>query len=127
MSVIIKIAIVGHICSVICFDVVSIRGFPLPQSLQAARPRFLGEGSLSFEMSVIIQIIIVGHLCPSHLLFYIGQIIGLPSPSEEARLIFCSEASLSFKLLVISHSIIEFSFSRVHSGTFLKKKLHSFP
>ena len=121
MSLVIQIAIVGHLCTIIYFDVVSIRGFPLPQSLQAARPRFLGESSLSFEMSVIIQIIIVGHLCTCHLLFYIGQIIGLPSPSEEARPIFCGEASLSFKLLVVSHSIIEFSFSRVHSGTFFKK------
>ena len=33
-------------------------GFPLPQNLQAARPRFWGDGSLSFEMSVIIHIII---------------------------------------------------------------------
>ena len=39
----------------------------LPQSLQAARPRFWGDGSLSFEMSVIIQIIIVGHLLYGHL------------------------------------------------------------
>ena len=56
-------------------------GFPFPQSLQVARPRFWGDGNLSFEMSVIIQIIIVGHpfavTC-----FEIGQIMGLPSPSE---------------------------------------------
>ena len=46
-----------------------------------ARPSFLGDGSLSFEMSVIIQIIIVGHLCIV-ICFEIGQIMGLPSPSE---------------------------------------------
>ena len=33
------------------------------QSLQAARPRFWGEDSLSFEMSVKIQIIFVGDFC----------------------------------------------------------------
>ena len=35
----------------------------VPQSLQAARPRFWGDGSLSFKMSVIIQIIIVAYFC----------------------------------------------------------------
>ena len=48
-------------------------GYPLPQSLQAARPRFWGDGSLSFEMSVIIQIIIIGLLC-TVICFEIGQI-----------------------------------------------------
>ena len=56
-------------------------GYPLPQTLQVARPRFLGDGSLSFEMSVIVEIIIVGHLC-TVTCFEIGQIMGLPSPSE---------------------------------------------
>ena len=35
------------------FEIGQIMGYPLPQSLQAACPRFSGEPSLSFKMSVI--------------------------------------------------------------------------
>ena len=77
----IQIIIVGHLCTVICFEIGQIN-YGATLSLRAYRRRAQdGDGSLSFEMSAIIQIIIVGHLC-TVICFEIGQIMGLPSPSE---------------------------------------------
>ena len=58
-------------------------------------------------MSVIIQIIIVGHLCIV-ICFEIGQIMGLPSPSEltAARPRFWGDGSLFFEMSVIIQIII---------------------
>ena len=82
MSVIIQIIVVGHLCTVICFR--SRLNFGDTLSVRAYRRH--AQDSEVMVVSLLkcrsfIQIIIVGYFALSFV-SEIGQIMGLPSPSE---------------------------------------------